>query len=448
MSLLYTYDKSDNPLLASAQKIDESFLAGDAVSMPAQTAMTIAAFKHGEACKSVIWSSSWSEVDAMRRSNTPTGFQFTVDSQSCVVPALFSHDMYATTMAFPLDAGANSRFVTAKRAAAGDDELEVVGETHFASNYAAIAGNFNALMSDDVINSSVHNFSGVFATETRSATGYEKSFWVVARVSHPAVAAKIRAKINEAKSDDPHKSAEYIYKLSEANFNSDPTRVGMASPHTTWRELFVGDSEMLALRDRQIDACARVVLQTIRASGLGSVASGSKSTVAENVGALLANQRLVKSVVNDVDNVAPGGRDLAFLSEMSSVHSDTNGFVFRETPQLGVSLYGPSSRPPPKTPDGKATLIGMPCSSGHLRSVNTHVASKTLVASELKMRMPFVWSSGSSANVLLSSTLHRPTATDQWAKAADKIGLCASSRSVLHLKPVVVKMATTLQPKK
>lgn len=431
-----TYDQSENPLVAASKKIKEDFVA-DPVSEEALVSMAAAAFRHGEACKSVIFAPNWQQTNGSGE-NFPSGFQFVVDKNSQVVPALFPPQMCSVQMAFPLKAGFSSA-----RLLTGD---EIDGH-HFTKNSEKIASNLHRFMPEEKFSASgLPHFAGIFSSEKRTASGFEPTFFAVALYSDPNVAGKIQEKIRGAKSLDQEASAEFIYKLSQRGFKNDPTYVGMASPHVTWQELFVNDHEMISLREQQTQACANVLLTTIRASGLGSVAPSKDGL--DNMKALLNSSELIKSVTNDVDHLTAGG-DLAFLSELSSVHSAANGHVFRETAQLGITLYGPSSSSElPKASDG-TPLIGMPCSAGQVRSVYAHNNHKELgSASNLSMRGPFVWDSsgGKIYNTFLSPTLFRQSSANEWKSAATKIGFTLQTRDVQHLKPVIVKMATTPQP--
>lgn len=439
-----TYDQTENPLIASVAKLHEDFVS-ELVSEAAMKSMAIAAFKHGEACKSVLWSPNWQQ-QISGKNNFPTGFQFTVDPNSPVVAPLFPRDdMFAVQMAFPLAAGARSASLVGGSGTPVD-------EHHFVKNSERIASLLNRHLDDEQFSATNQtNFSGIFATETRTAGGFEQRLYAVARFSSAQTSGKVYDKIQSAKSLDAEASAEYVHKLSLRNFVADPTYVGMAPPHTTWRDLFVGDHEMLALRDQQEAACASVLLMTIRSCGLGSVAPGDKTELAQNIESLLRSPELVKTTINVVDHTVPNG-DLAFLSEMTSIHSASNGVVFREAPTLGITLYGKASSSSASgefPAAGGVPFIGLPCNAGQVRSTNSHNSHKELGAlSTLTMRGPFVWdaSGGKQYNTLLSTKLFRKTSSDEWFTAARKIGLVKEKRDVVHLKPVIVKMATTSQP--
>lgn len=432
-----TYDKAVNPLQTAALKINEEFVC-QPVTQEAFVNMTSAVFAHTEAQKSVIWSPNWTQKDT--KSPFPTGFQFTVDPHSAVFPDLFSRtEMYGVQMAFPLASGAFSNQYKGKK----------IDESFFSKYHDNIAKSLNDNIANDVLSAtSPLNFTGIFASESRTDNGYEKTFYAVTRFSSKVVSDKIFNKIQSSVYSNRNKSAEFIHKLSENKFHFDEQTVG-ACPHTTWEDLFVKDSEMRQLRTNQIEACAGMMLQTIKACGLGGVTMQAKSTLKQNVDALLSSPQLVKTVFNDVDHLYPGG-DLAYLSNMASIHNDTNGFVFCDTPHLGVTIYkANSSIEPPKARDG-TPLVGVPVSVGHVRSLSTH--NKEMRANELDaltVRMPFCWDHANNRqyNTLLSRSFYRKFDSDEWRSVAEKFGMSKDKRDVLHLKPIVVKMSSTEQPK-
>jgi len=420
-----------NPCVEYSQRINEEYTA-DAVSEEAMTAMVVAAFYHGKAFDGVLWSPNWQQTS--HRHNFPTGFQFSVHRQSPVLASLFSpSEMFAVQMAFPLDSGAKSSLLSS--GAKADD-------AHFIANQRAIADRLNAGIDNTLLSaSSPANFSGIFATEQRTATGYEKKLFAVARFSSADVGAEVYEKIVAAKPADRDASLDYAQKLAEHDYVEDAQVVGMSVPHTTWHDLFVNDSSMLALRKRQTEMCGSVLLRTIHACGLGTVASSTSAPA--NLSALLESPALIKSVFNDVDHIASTNK-LVYLSEMTSVNGASAGLVFRETPQLGVTLYK-NVREPEAPKNAESPMIGLPVSVGQVHSMHTHArALKSLDKSELQLRSPFVWdtTAAGAQNIALSTSLYRQSKRNEWVAAATKFGLTDVSCEPMYLKPIVVKMAT------
>lgn len=430
----YTTSKDENPLIAEVKKQDLS-LVSDEVSVLAQQALLIASFRHADACNSVIWSPNWQQVDGHH--TFPTGFQFTVNENAPVYHNLFSEkQMYGVQMAFPLDAGANSSYYN----------KEKVDDKFFAKHHDQMSANIvNAISETDLAATSLSNFSGIFSTSQRTENGYEKKLYVVARYSNEKTSEKIMNKIKNATPQDDEQTIQYIHKLSSRSFNADPSYVGMACPHTTWRELFIADTDMATLRDEQVKHCASLMLKTIHACGLGAVVPGDKSTPSENIHAMLSNSQVVKTIFNDVDHIAPNG-DLAYLSEMSSIHWATNGHVFRDTPKRGVTIF---KTPTIRKTDG-APLIGLPCSTGQVCSIGTH--SKKLTADnlpELAVKRPYIWDASATKNkhnTLMSQSLYRSTAGEEWRNISSLVGLNEASDNAIHLEPIIVRLAATPQP--
>ena len=145
MTSVLTFDSAENPLVTAHAKQSEAYVV-DLPSKEACSKLAIAAFYHGEACKSVIWSSNWQQTDGSRHTpgGFPTGFQFTVDQNAPVIAALFSaQQMYGTQMVFPLDAGARSATLL-KSGAPLDD-------AHFHRHHDKMASALNLKLSDDAI---------------------------------------------------------------------------------------------------------------------------------------------------------------------------------------------------------------------------------------------------------------------------------------------------------
>ena len=427
-----TFSDKGNSFDLAAQKMNHSFVPkNNQVTIDALVKMTIAGGKHTEAFQGTHWGPNWQQIDG--REDFPSGFQFMVNKNSQVIAPLFSEkQMYGVQMAFPLDAGAQT-LKTSKGTP--------IDDTYFTKYHDLISNSLNMKISDELLSATSNtNFAGIFASETRSHAGYEKKHFVVVRYSDLETSKKIAQRIKDAKSDDKEKSVEYIYKLSERNFVADPNTIGMAAPHTTWEQLFVGDREMIALRERQTAMCANMVLQTIHACGLGPVAYGEKKTVTENLDALLKSPQLVTTVFHDVDHTA--SKNLAYLSEMGSINSASNGFVFRDKPDLGITLYGASQFEPSNE------FIGVPSGVGMMRSVrthNTHESREPLEA--LQTRAPFIWDIKKGAyNTLLSKSLYKNAASDDWLRVAKQLGLTDEHRTVQYLKPIVVKLSSTDQP--
>lgn len=427
-----TFSDKGNSFELAAQKMFHDFVPkNNLVTVEALVKMTIAGGKHTEAFQGTHWGPNWQQVDG--REGMPSGFQFMVNKNSQVIAPLFSaSQMYAVQMAFPLDAGAHT-MKTSKGTP--------IDDTYFTKYNEQLANSLNTKISDEMLSATSNtNFAGIFASEKRSAGGYEKKHFVVVRYSDPETSKKIAQKIKESESDDKEKSVEYIYKLSERNFVADPNTVGMAAPHTTWEQLFVGDREMIALRERQTAMCANMVLQTIHASGLGPVAYGEKKTVTENLDALLKSPQLIATVYNDIDHTP--SKHLAYLSEMASINSASNGFVFRDKPDLGVTLYGASQF------EAAKEFIGLPSGVGFMRSVGTHNTHDSLESLEtLRTRSPFIWDVKKGAyNTLISKSLYKNAASDDWLRVAKQLGLTEEHRTVQYLKPIVVKLSSTQQP--
>ena len=429
-----TYDEGKNPCTSYAKKINEEFVVEKGgVNEEAASAMVVAAFYHGDAFESVIWSPNWRQQS--QRYNFPTGFQFAVHRTAAVHAPLFSQsEMFAVQMAFPLDAGVKSSMLTT--GAKADD-------AHFIGNQQTIAERLNTSIDNTLLSaSSPMNFSGIFATEQRTATGYDKKLYAVARFSSGEVGDKIYEKIVAAKTHDRDASIDYAHALAQHNNNEDPQYVGIAGgapPHTTWHELFVKDSEMLALRKQQTETCASILLRTLHACGLGAVAASTSAP--QNVSALLNSPALVKSVINDVDHIASTNK-LVYLSEMTSINNAANGIVFQEVPQLGITIFKNVREPAPTK--STTPLIGLPCNVGPVRSIDAHRQLKAYDKTELVLRSPFVWdvAAGGPHNILLSTSLYRQSKNAGWLQSATKLGLTDVECDALYLKPVVVKMAT------
>jgi len=433
MTHLKTYEQCENPCITAAKKINEEF-AAEPVTDDAMTAMVVAAFHHGDAFDGVIWSPNWQQTS--HRHNFPTGFQFGVHRSSAVHAALFSREeMFAVQMAFPLGAGAKSALVASSGARADD--------AHFIGAQQAIAASLNSSIDNALLSASgPSNFCGIFATERRTATGYEKQYYAAARFSSAELGANIYDKIVAARSPDADASIDYAHKLTQVGFKDDPSYVGAVAPHTTWQDLFVADASMMSLRTQQQEACGSLLLRTIHACGLGSVAN-SKSAPA-NLAALLQSPALVKSVVNDVDHVSATNK-LVYLSEMASMNGAANGLVFREAPQLGVTIFK-NLREPELPSKGETPVIGLPSGVGQVHSIHTHkLQAKSLDKTEMSMRPPFVFdaaASGSAINLALSSSLYRQSKQVGWVSAATKFGMNDVACEAIYLKPVVVKVAT------
>lgn len=425
MSLITFSDKGNSFEFAAGKMFHQFVPKNNRVTEEALVSMVIAGGKHTEAFQGTHWGPNWQQTDEDKV--FPTGFQFVVNKNSQVIPALFSNkQMYGVQMAFPLDAGAHSM-----KTASGKQ----IDDQYFVKHNEQIADTINKKISDDKLSkTSKTNFVGIFETEKRVESGYEKRHFVVVRYSDDETSKKITQRINEAKSDDPEKSVEYIYKLSESNFSTDASIVGMAAPHMTWEQLFVGDREMFSLREQQIAKCANLLLQTIHASGLGPVAFGEKKSVSDNVEALLKSPQLVTTVFNDVDHTA--SKNLAYLSEMGSVNNAPNGFVFRDKPELGITLFGSSNF------EAQNEFIGVPSGVGMLRSVKTHKSHETCEPfNSLQARAPFIWDVKNQHNTLISKTLYKNAASQDWLRVSNNLGLTEEHRTVQYLKPVIVKLS-------
>lgn len=432
----YTTSKEENPLVAEVNKQDLRFVANP-VSLLSRQSMAIASFRHAQSCSSVIWSPNWQQVDG--HNNFPTGFQFTVNPNAPVYDGMFSaKQMYGVQMAFPLDAGVNSAYH-------GKDKVD---SNFFSKNHDQMSAVLlDKIKESDLSATGASNFSGIFSTGARTENGFEKKLYVVARYADLNTSDKIRQKIKAAKPQDDEKSIQYIDKLAERGFNADPSYVGMACPHTTWNELFLADAEMTQLRDEQVRQCANLMLRTMHSCGLGSVVGGTRSTTSENISALLKSDDVVKTIFNDVDHIAPGG-DLAYLSEMASIHSSANGLVFRNTPKLGITIF---KRLAIQQKEG-SNLIGLPCTTGQMCSISTH--NKSLTADslpELEVKRPFIWDSSTTKNkynTLMSQSLYRNTSSKEWRDIASSIGMneSSSTNDVIHLEPIIVRMVATPQP--
>lgn len=429
-----TFDENNlNSFDHAARKMFRTYVpAKNDVSREALVKMTIVGGKHTEAFQGVHWGPNWQQIDG--RENFPTGFQFTVNRNSQVLPIFSANQMFGVQMAFPLDAGANTMKTSRGK--------EIDG-TYFTNNAQNIANLWNEKIDGDALSATSNtNFIGIYASERRSNTGYEKRHYAVVRYSDPKVSEEIAEKIKDAKTIDEEKSVEYILKLSQKNFNDDPSYVGNVAPHKTWQQLFVEDEQMISLRAKQTAACGTMLLHTLYYAGLGTVAHGDKLKI-DNLSALLKSPQLITSTFNDVDHIN-GTNNLVYLSEMCSVNSATNGFIFRHKPELGITLYGPSSYV--ASPD----FIGLPSGIGMLRSVNAHNMHETLEdAEKLRIRAPFTWDAKKGQfNTLLSQTIYKPHDTEEWCAIEKKLGLSAEKRTVDYLKPVVVKLSATAQPPK
>jgi len=127
---------------------------------------------------------------------------------------------------------------------------------------------------------------------------------------------------------------------------------------------------------------------------------------------------------------------------MASINSASNGFVFRDKPDLGVTLYGASQF------EAAKEFIGLPSGVGLMRSIGTHNTHDSLESLEtLRTRSPFIWDVKKGAyNTLISKSLYKNAASDDWLRVAKQLGLTEEHRTVQYLKPIVVKLSSTQQP--
>ena len=439
MSKFVTFDQSDNPLLTAAKKMDFSYVteSEQKFSLATEQSMVIAMFKHGDFAKRLIWSPNWEEVGQRA---FPSGYQFTVHETSPVIPALFSPDsMFAHAMAFPLSAGVSCN--TAKKSD------QAVDHTYFAPSQqvAAIGGRLKEKFGgkQQLLGAQDTSYTGIFATKKRTEDGYISELWVAAQSSSNSIAERAFELIESNTPDDIEASLEYGAKLAACQSQTPQSVVGIgAPPHVTWKQLFVENTDMARLDLAQRQHCAKTLLHTLKACGLGPVAASTDQN--ENIAALLQSSQLVESKRNCVDHVVSGRGELAYLSEMISLHSiRPAGILVRETPQLGPTVI----RGPWRTSEQAAQgVVGFPYSVGRRCSTRAHNRDPGLDFSELTENNVHIWDSNAPLNTNLSRKLHRRR-NDQWRSIESKLGLADTSTEI-NLEPVFVVLAPTEQPQR
>ena len=434
MSFFVTFDDSENPLLTAAKKISSEFVTepNRFVSMLAQQQMQIAAFQYGDFCHKVHWSPNWEECG---QRDFPSGFQFTVHDSAPIIGALFEHvPMFSTTLAFPLDAGEScSRAMKTGK---------VVDDHFFRNPSYGIAADVVKNVDDSQLGACDTNFSGVFSTSERTAEGYQKKLWCVTQSHSNKVSASVQQMIAGAAPDDLEASLAYGKKLANNNFKADASVVGLGSPpHVTWKELFIENSDMRALQQKQKTHCAKTMLKFMQACKLGTVAKTANGPA--NLDALLASASLVETQRNCVDHISKDESLLAYLSDMTSMHSAAPlGAVVVEAPRLGPTIL----KGPWKVKSASGEVIGFPSSVGRKMSVNAHNKDTSLVHEDLVQTGTHVWNSEAPLNTSLSKTLHRRRTSRSWNDAELRLGFDAREDEQIHLEPVLVVLASTKQP--
>lgn len=436
MALFLTYEEAENPFIPAAKKISSVYVTenGGNVTVKAQHQMQIAVFQHGAFCKQAIWSPNWEEVG---QRTFPSGFQFTVDENAPILPALFENaPLAATAMAYPLDAGHGSS-KTFKTGARVDDR-------YFMNTANGIQQGLVSKIDDAELGAQDTNFAGIFATEDRTDSGYVKKLWCVAQSHSDRVNESMQALIRASAPNDIEASLEYGEKLAANSFRADSQVVGLGkAPHVTWKELFVDNAEMRKLQAAQRKHCAQTIVKTLKTCKLGTVANSTDA--AQNLNALLESPELIEARRNCVDHVVSGAGDLAYLSEMTSLHAMRSGAtLIREAPHLGPTIL---SGPWQVEEQATRGVIGFPYSVGRLCSVRQHNTDSRLSHEDLVQSGSHVWNAAAPYNTNMSKLLHRKRSDRSWSAVEKRLGY-DSSHEEIHLKPISVVLASTAQPLK
>lgn len=432
-----TFDQSPNPLVNVANKINYKFVEESErdFSFAAAQQMLIAGLHHGPFFRAAVWSPNWQEDG--QAGEFPSGFQFTVRAESPVLAGVFSPNaMFAHTMAFPLDAG-----VSSARTHKTDVKID---DAYLHDSRNRVAERLTEAFTADQLGSLDSNYVGFFSTQRRTQDGYIKKLWCVAQCTSDAAASETMDLIESAAPDDMEQSLLYGVSMDANQWCADPAVVGFsAAPHTTWRQLFAETPQMDELRERQRRHCAKSILRALKHTGLGPVAKSEDSK--ENLLALLDNDNLVESQRNCVDHVSADGKELAYLSDMISLHATRNSSaIVNEAPRLGPSiLHGPWNLD--ASAAAQAGVVGFPSSVGRIASVRAHNSSPSLNRAEMAMGGAHFWAAEAPLNTNLSRQLYRKR-NKQRRSIESALGL-ANTNAETNLQPVVVILAPTEQPK-
>lgn len=385
---------------------------------------------YGPFARGWIW--SMAPTPARSEGSVPNGFQFNVSPRAPLYLRPFSPDaLFAGTLCYPLSSGEATSLVLSSKTS--------ISHEHFANGAIEKELRERVLDDRDLGGSGNSNYAGIFW----SFENDRHEFYCVVQTHDAALSQRALQLIRDHEPESFGAVADYAKALLSRRTEGIEELADAASDelqnsstpkvYTSWSDMFFHNEEMRKLMELQKRHRAAVVVQTLRAIGVGPVRS--KVGLDENIRAILEDVNTSHNMFNFVERtrINDALSDVVYLSNLTSVLGTTTaGVVVRSSFEEGLSLIRGRAGTPQfaDAEENRASFIGVPVATGPV-SIKTLPQSATLPI--------YVYSKAVNSHPLMHPANWPPRTKPGWREWERACGI-VSDRSIT-LKPSRVRLS-------